>query len=122
MKSVPSLNLSREYQVIAGGKVCGTFHSATEARAALAKFSPRVGAYINYPIGALNRDHLEAKRRKETRKDTADDTRAIHSYLERVKPEAPEYIEPVTFEMPRKLEHANLAYELAVNGKEKARG
>lgn len=66
MKIAPSLNLSRKYQVIAGGKVCGSFATAAEARTALAAFSPRVGAYINYPIGALNRDHLEAKRRKET--------------------------------------------------------
>lgn len=110
MRTKPHVNLSADYQIVCGGEVAATFKTKSEALAALRiSFSARSGAYISYPVGALNRDHLVAKRRKaEAAKDTPADTEAIHDYLKRVNAPPPkpaprerEKIEPISFFLPR---------------------
>lgn len=108
-KTKPHVNLSKDYQIVCGGEVAASFKSKGEAETALrVSFSARAGAFIAYPLGALNRDHLVAKQRKAAAKDTPADTQEIHGYLRRVTapppkpaPRVREIIEPVSFFMPR---------------------
>jgi hypothetical protein len=60
-----TINLSRDYVVrVSSGAVVGTHKTIADARETLRKCAVHVGAYIEYPLGAVDRDHVVARQRK----------------------------------------------------------